>query len=90
MVNKLSKELGLPEEVIVNTYKSYWLAIKELVEQIPLKEDYSQEEFSRLRTCFNIPSLGKLYCTYDDYVRAKNKYNYKSRRNESKKDKTTI
>ena len=41
MVNKLSKELGLPEEVIVNTYKSYWLAIKELVEQIPLKEDYS-------------------------------------------------
>lgn len=85
-IQELSSELGLSEDIIEAVYKSYWRANKELIEQIPLKNDYTQEEFSQLRTSFNLPSIGKLYCDYDAYIKTKNKYNY----NENKKDKTNV
>jgi hypothetical protein len=33
----------------------------------PLKENLCEEDFKKLRLNFNIPSLGKLICTYDRY-----------------------
>lgn len=35
---------------------------------MPLKEELSEEEFKKLRPNINIPSLGKLACSYDRYV----------------------
>ena len=36
----------------------------------------SDEEFSKLHTNFNIPSLGKLCCTLDRYRRVKKRFEY--------------
>jgi hypothetical protein len=40
-IQELSSELGLSEDIIEAVYKSYWRANKELIEQIPLKNDYT-------------------------------------------------
>ncbi|MCF0114095.1 MAG: hypothetical protein HUJ56_01995 [Erysipelotrichaceae bacterium] len=45
-------------------YKTYWNTIKALIQGLPLKDNITEEEFKSLKTSFNIPSLGKLYCRY--------------------------
>lgn len=73
---KVAKELNLPEELVKNTYKAYWKFIRDSIESLPIKENLSEEEFSQLRTNFNIPSLGKLSCTYERMQGVKMKYLY--------------
>lgn len=75
IIGTVSEELGLPEELVNNTYKAYWRFIRSTIEQLPLKNSLSQEEFNSLRTNINIPSLGKLSCTYNRYVGIKNRFN---------------
>ena len=65
IVGKVSRELNLPKEVVDKAYKAYWLLIKNHIQSLPLKENLNEEDFAKLRTNFNIPSLGKLTCTYD-------------------------
>ena len=65
LVTQVSKELNLPFRVVDKVYKSYWKSIRDTIQELPLKDDISEEEFQKLRTNFNIPSLGKLTCTYD-------------------------
>lgn len=67
-IRRLSQELNLPEDVIIKSYKAYWMYIRQTIEKLPLKEDMDEETFNRLRPNFNIPNLGKLACTYDRYV----------------------
>lgn len=76
VVSIVSKELDIPEEVVEKAYKSYWEFIKNNIQSLPLKEDISEEEFSKLRTNFNIPALGKLVCTYDRMLGVKKRFNY--------------
>lgn len=76
IVNTVSKELDIPAKVVDLAYKSYWKFIKQTIQSLPLKEDISEEEFSKLRTNFNVPSLGKLVCTYDRMIGVKKKFNY--------------
>lgn len=59
--------MGIPKEVVKAAYRSQWEFIKNHIEQLPLKEIHSKEEFEKLRTNFNVPSLGKLCCTYDKF-----------------------
>ena len=66
-LNKLSKELDIPIETLVRIYKAYWKFIKSTIEELPLKEELSQENFNKLRTNFNLSNLGKLSCTYPRY-----------------------
>lgn len=85
VISIVSRELNIPEEVVKRAYKSYWEFIKEKIQLLPLKEDLTEEEFSKLRTNFNIPSLGKLVCTYDRMVGVKKKFDYiKKLRNNAK------
>lgn len=76
IVEQVSKELKIPIEVVDTAYKSYWEFIKQTIQSLPLKNNISEEEFANLRTNFNIPSLGKLTCTFDRMIRVKKKYNY--------------
>lgn len=73
---QLSKELDIPEEVIREAYNSYWVFVRERIKALPLKEDLNEEEFSKLRTNFNVPSLGKLNCVYQRYKGVRKKYQY--------------
>ena len=74
IVGKVSEELGLPKEVVNKTYKAYWLFIKRHIQSLPLKEDLNEGDFTELKTNFNIPSLGKLNCTYDRMLGIKKRY----------------
>lgn len=72
---EIAHDLGLTDKQVEEAYKSFWGFIKNKIEQLPLKEDLTEEEFNELKTNFNIPSLGKLNCTYDRYIRMKRRYN---------------
>lgn len=76
IINKVSQEVNIPKEVVNAAYKSYWEFIKKTIQSLPLKEDISEKEFNKLRTNFNIPSLGKLSCTYDRMAGVKKRFEY--------------
>ena len=83
IIGKVSQEMGLPPEVVDTAYKSYWKFIKQTIQSLPLKDDISEEEFAKLRTNFNIPSLGKLTCTFDRMVGVKKRFKYIKRLREN-------
>ena len=70
---KTALELGLNESDVKEAYNSYWEYFRKSIESLPLKENLNEEDFDSLKTSFNVPSLGKFYCTYDRYLRMKNK-----------------
>lgn len=76
LFKKVAEEMNIPVEVVEFAYKSYWKFIRKTIQELPLKEDLSEEEFARLKTNFNIVSLGKLACTYDRYLRKKKQLKY--------------
>ena len=85
IIGKVSQEMGIPPEVVSTAYKSYWKFIKQTIQSLPLKDDISEEEFAKLRTNFNIPSLGKLTCTFDRMMGVKKKFKYIKRLRENAK-----
>lgn len=70
---KTALELGLNESDVKEAYNLYWEYFRKSIESLPLKENLNEEDFNSLKTSFNVPSLGKFYCTYDRYLRMKNK-----------------
>lgn len=70
--------MNIPVEVVELAYKTYWKFIRKTIQELPLKQDLSEEEFAKLKTNFNIVSLGKLSCTYDRYKRMKLREKYKN------------
>ena len=75
IINKVSEELNLPRELVENTYKAYWIFIRDTIEELPLKTELTQKEYVNLKTNINIPSLGKLHCTYNRYIGIRNRFN---------------
>lgn len=95
IIIKISQETGLPGKVVDKVFKAYWFFIRTSIQALPLKELLSEEEFSKLKTNFNIPSLGKLSCTYEDYLRQKKRHEHitafrKNNGIKTQKDKTSI
>lgn len=76
IVDIVAKELELPVDLVKNTYRAYWQFIRDTIQELPLKEDISEEDFSKLKTNFNIPSLGKLTCTRDRFIGMKKRFGY--------------
>lgn len=76
IIGKVSKELGISTKTVDATYKAYWKFIKQTIQSLPLKDNMNEEEFSKLRTNFNIGSLGKLCVTYKHYVGVKKRWEY--------------
>ena len=74
IIGKVSEELNLPKGVVDKTYKAFWLFINQSIQSLPLKENLSEEDFAKLRTNFNIPSLGKLSCTYKRMIGMKKRF----------------
>lgn len=83
IIGKVSQEMNIPLEVVDTAYKSYWKLIKQTIQSLPLKDDISEEEFAKLRTNFNIPSLGKLTCTFDRMMGVKKRFKYIKRLREN-------
>ena len=77
LLEKVSEELEIPIEVVKEAYLSYWKFVKSKIAELPLDEELSEDKFKEFRTNFNIPSIGKLTCTYDRFLRVKQKQKYK-------------
>lgn len=75
-LDQVANKLNIPVEVVKEAYESYWRYIRCTISELPLKEDLSEEEFNKLRTNFNVPSIGKLACPYDRYRAIKARYKY--------------
>ena len=75
-IKQVSIELGLPPQVVKEAYESFWTFIRNNIKALPLKEDLSKEEFDKLRANFNVPSLGKLSCTYDRFIGIRKRLKY--------------
>lgn len=73
-IKQVSIELGLPPQVVKEAYESYWAFIRNNIKALPLKEDLSKEEFDKLRTNFNIPSIGKISVTWERYLGKKKQW----------------
>lgn len=76
IIGKVSEELNLPKEVVDKAYKSFWLFINQSIQSMPLKENLNEEDFAKLKTNYNIPSLGKLTCTYERMLGVKKRFNF--------------
>lgn len=76
VLNQVANKLNIPVEVVKEAYESYWEYIRNTISKLPLKEDLSEEEFNKLRTNFNVPSIGKLACPYDRYKAIKDRYKH--------------
>lgn len=81
IIQTVSKKLNIPYEVVNKAYNSYWEFVKTTIEKLPLKDDLSEEQFSQFKTNFNVPSLGKLNCTYERILGVKQKYKYAGDKN---------
>ena len=75
IISKVSEELNLPRELVEKTYKAYWIFVRNTIEELPLKTELTQNEYMNLRTNINIPSLGKLNCTYNRYIGIRSRFN---------------
>lgn len=82
IISRVADSLGLPKGLVDKTYKAYWRAVKEHIEQLPLEDGLTDEEFLGLQTSVNVPSLGKLYVTLERY----HKTDFESKRNYKKQD----
>ena len=68
IIKQVAKELNLPEDLVRNTYKSYWKVIKQIIERNNIKSNDNL-------IFINVPSIGKLNCTYDKYLKTINRFN---------------
>lgn len=74
IVKEVAKQTGIPEADVDKIYKAYWKAVRIKLENLPLKDNLTEEEFSELRTNINIPSLGKIACGYKKYKATKERF----------------
>ena len=79
IIKQVAKELNLPEDLVRNTYKSYRKVIKQIIERNNIKSNdnliFTSDEFNNNVININVPSIGKLNCTYDKYLKTINRFN---------------
>lgn len=93
IIKDVSTKLDIPEKVVNAAYRSFWVFVKKSIKDLPLKgKELSEEEYKNLRTSFNIPSLGKLVCTYDRYKMLKERFKHLDSQEDdnNKEDKTDV
>ena len=84
IVKKASIELNIPYERVWNIYEAYWKYIRQHISSLPLKEDITKEEFSKLKTNINVPSIGKFHVDWDTLCIKKERHErYKNKKTET-------
>lgn len=76
IIQRVSKDTGISPDIVDKAYKAFWLYIRNSIQELPLKEDLTEDEFLSLRPNFNVPSLGKLCVSYDRYKGVKNRFQH--------------
>ena len=85
---KVAADNNLSEKTVREIYKLYWSFIREHIVKLPLKENLTEQQYSALKTNFTLPLLGKLQCTYKQWLSSRKHLEISNReRNEYKKSK---
>lgn len=84
IVDEVAKEMGITRLAATIAYRSFWMFIKETVENLPDMTTITEEEFDNQNVNFNIKHLGKFHTNFSKVERT-NKY--KRIINERTKDK---
>lgn len=87
---KIAQQLKLDIKDVKTVYLAYWDFIKNSIQQLPLKENITEEEFDKLRTHINISSLGHLSCSYRRMLGVKKSKEIKDERYKSIKSNTSV
>lgn len=83
IINKMSKELGVPYDICVQAYMSQWHFILEKINALDIK-GMTIEEFRAAKKNFNLPSIGKLCITEKRFIAVNKQYEYlRKRRNQN-------
>lgn len=86
IIAEVAESLDLPFKFVDKTYRAYWKAILEHISSMPLKTEMTEEEFNMLQPNVNIPSIGKLYVTFDKYKRVRKQDEIINEKLKAKKD----
>lgn len=73
IIQRVADGMELPYDVCYKAYMSAWKFPLIKIQELPLHEDMPIEEFKKLRVNFNMPSLGKLYITPENFERKNRK-----------------
>lgn len=76
IIKLVSIETKIPEATIEVVYRNYWKFIRDTFEILPLTSIQTEREFNDLKTSINLPSLGKMYTTWDKIEKYKRRKNY--------------
>lgn len=87
---KVAQQLNLDVKDVKKVYIAYWQYIKNHIQQLPLKENITEEEFNKLRTHINISSLGHLTCSYRRMLSVKKMIDYRNERYKSVKSNSNV
>lgn len=71
IIREVAHNLDIPIEVCERAYTDVFKFIKQTINTLPLDKDLTPEEFSKLKTSFSIPYVGKLYLPEKRYFRHK-------------------
>lgn len=74
IIKQVANQMGLPPKYVDKVYRAYWKEIYTYVTSLPLKEDLTEEQLVALRPNVNIPKLGKLNVTWENYLKHKKVY----------------
>lgn len=87
---QVAKDLNIDVSLVKEIYIAYWQYIKDSIQQLPLKENITEKEFNKLRTHFNISSLGHLSCSYRRMLGVKKMINYNNERYKNFKSNSNV
>lgn len=73
IINQVAKEFNIPPREVYKIWTAYWRFIKDSIQQLPLKENITEEDFNKLQTSINLSSIGHLTCSYRRMVNIKKK-----------------
>lgn len=84
VIAEVAESIHLDKGLVDKVYRAYWRTMRDYIASRSLKSELTEEEFKKMKPSVNIPSLGKLYVTYNRYRRITEVYNeFKNKRKEN-------
>ena len=65
IIRLVAIETNQPEAKIEVIYRTYWKFIRDTFENIDIESILTKEDFDKLHTSINLPSLGKMSITWE-------------------------
>lgn len=65
IIRLVAIETNQPEAKVEVIYRTYWKFIRDSFEQLNIESINNKEEFDKLKTSINLPSLGKMCITWE-------------------------